>query len=77
MIHNSLTKVIRFCLTNGYYIKNVDQRITMFDCSNAPAFLLTINQLKYLITDVPLEEHAFPSYTIFTLPSKEIIGSLP
>lgn len=67
MLHNSLTKVVRFCLNLGYYIHYADGRITMRSKEHQEHFNLTPLQLKYLITDVPLQEHNFPTYTVYLM----------
>lgn len=64
-MHNSLTKVVRFCLKLGYYIHYADGRISMRSKEHQEHFTLTPLQLKYLIADVPLQEHNFPEKTIY------------
>jgi len=67
MLHNSLTKVVRFCLKLGYYIHYADGRISMRSKEHQEHFTLTPLQLKYLITDVPLTENNFSDHTIYVM----------
>lgn len=49
----------------GYYIKYMEGRVSVCSEKNQEHFTLTPLQLKYLITDLELQEVNYPDYTIY------------
>lgn len=67
MIHNSLSKVVRFCLGKGSYIIYKNSKVIMYDLRQRPVITLSPAQLKYLIEAVPLVIQDFPDCQLYTL----------